>query len=117
MSSAPSCSRDAGTAEPAREGELPVVELRRFRVELRERTRQRIGSSASLIDGRSFLFRYGFEYSESDACPGEIAWQPWDESYPPDAVPLIASGDLRFERIVFVRSYYPGGRCPWGKRR
>ena len=61
------------------------------------RIRRNIGPvrpEAEQIDGKTYTFTTGWLMDEIDPYPGEQAWLPQDPTYPVDAPPWIASGDL-----------------------
>lgn len=63
------------------------------RVKIRRNIGREVRPGAEQMDGKVFLFRYGWMMSAEDPYPGEIAWIPMG-LLPKDAPLWIASGDL-----------------------
>lgn len=54
---------------------------------------------AEQIDGKTYLFTYGWPIEENTLYKGEHAWIPRDPNYPLDASRWISSGDLEVKSI------------------
>lgn len=67
-----------------------------FQVAIRRDAGMVVKPEAEQIDGKVYLFRYGWEIeSDNTRYPGEHAWVPDDSNYPDDGPVWIASGDLK----------------------
>ena len=71
-----------------------------FLVKIRRNIGLVVKPEAEQIDGKTYVFRFGWEMTEEDTYPGEIAWIPDDSNYPADAPHWIASGDLISVKIT-----------------
>ena len=69
-------------------------ELKRFTIKIRRGAEGEVRPEAEQLDGKSYLFRYGFAMAGDDIYPHEVAWFPEDGAYPLGGPPWIASGDL-----------------------
>ena len=67
-----------------------------FKVDIRRHAGLEVKPEAEQIDGKVFLFRFGWDIEDDDTrYPGEEAWIPDDSRYPADGPTWIASGDLK----------------------
>lgn len=70
--------------------------LVRFVVVLRRGAGREVKPEAEALNGREFLFRFGWTIEDDDSrYPSEEAWIAEDPAYPNDAPMWIARGDLR----------------------
>ena len=71
-----------------------------FKVAIRRHTGLEVKPEAEQIDGKVFLFRFGWDIEDDDTrYPGEEAWIPDDSRYPADGPTWISSGDLKSAAI------------------
>ena len=66
-------------------------------VKIRRDIGKKVKTEAEQIDGKTYMFITGWLMGEDDPCPNEYAMIPRDNTYPIDAPPWIASGDLVLE--------------------
>jgi hypothetical protein len=66
---------------------------RKMHVKLRRGSGFKVKPEAEQIDGKSFVFRYGW-LIEDGLYEGEAAWLPCVSYYPVEAPSWLASGDL-----------------------
>lgn len=65
-----------------------------FTVKIRRNIGKKVKPEAELVDGKTFVFLFGWLMGENDPYPDEEAWRAYDTSYPIEAPSRIASGDL-----------------------
>lgn len=65
-----------------------------LRVAIRRDIGRDVRPGAEQLDGRVFVFIYGWMMEDDDPYPGEVAMIPDDPTYPVGAPHWIASGDL-----------------------
>ena len=70
------------------------MNTKRFTVKIRRDFVRDVRDNAEQIDGKTFVFRFGWPMEDDDPYPGEDAWIPEDDNYPRDAPHWLASGDL-----------------------
>lgn len=58
---------------------------------------------AEQLDGKTFLFVFGWIMGDDDPYPGEAAWIPKNDGWPDDAPIWLASGDLVPPNTEFSR--------------
>ncbi len=73
--------------------------IKRFKVAIRRDLRA-VRPNAEQLEGKTYVFTYGWVMDKNDPYPGEIAYLPHDPSYPVDAPCWVASGDLVFQSLV-----------------
>lgn len=80
------------TPEPVQEAP-DYDSTKKMRVKLRRGPGFKVKPEAEQIDGKDFVFRYGW-LMEDGLYKGETAWLPYGITYPAKAPSWLASGDL-----------------------
>lgn len=70
------------------------METRRMTIKVRRDIGRDVKPEAEQIDGKTYLFRFGWLMDKDDSYPREEAWIADDPNYPGTAPTWIASGDL-----------------------
>ncbi len=70
------------------------METKRMTIKVRRNIGREVKPEVEEVDGKTYLFRFGWRMNNDDPYPGEVAWIAEDLSYPRAAPVWIASGDL-----------------------
>lgn len=70
------------------------VDIRAFRVRIRRGESWAVRPRAEQVDGKVWLFKYGWVFEPHERYANEQAWIACDTRWPADAPHWIASGDL-----------------------
>ncbi len=70
------------------------METKRMTIKVRRNIGRGVKPEVEGVDGKTYLFRFGWLMDKDDSYPGEEAWIAADPSYPHTAPVWIASGDL-----------------------
>ena len=71
---------------------------RLMKIKVRRNIDRDVRPEVEQVDGKVFMFSYGWLMDNDDPYPGEVAWLPDDTNYPVSAPTWIASGDLEEEK-------------------